>query len=78
MTDLGRRVFGLAAIALGLVGLAWGDFAAVWQPVPKETPAYLGLAYAASKLGARVTVVVPTGASAATGSASSKSCAASI
>jgi len=40
------RVYGLAAVALGLVGLVWGDFAAVWQPVPKELPGRTVLAYA--------------------------------
>src|SRR5471032_677154 len=43
---LGARVFGLAAIALGLVGLAWGDFASVWQPVPAGVPGRMELAYA--------------------------------
>lgn len=46
MTDLGRRVYGAAAIALGLIGLAWGDFAAVWQPVPDGMPGRTVLAYA--------------------------------
>lgn len=46
MIHVGNRVYGAAAIALGLVGLAWGDFAAVWQPVPQETPFYVPLAYA--------------------------------
>jgi uncharacterized membrane protein YphA (DoxX/SURF4 family) len=40
------RIFGLAAVALGLLGLAWGDFAAVWQPVPKDLPGRTALAYA--------------------------------
>jgi uncharacterized membrane protein YphA (DoxX/SURF4 family) len=40
------RVYGLAAIALGLVGLVWGDFASVWQPVPKSLPGRTALAYA--------------------------------
>jgi uncharacterized membrane protein YphA (DoxX/SURF4 family) len=31
--NLGRRVYGLGAVALGLVGLVWGEFATVWQPV---------------------------------------------
>jgi uncharacterized membrane protein YphA (DoxX/SURF4 family) len=48
MTDFGRRVYGAAAVALGLVGLAWGDFAAVWQPVPPQTAGYAALAYAAA------------------------------
>lgn len=29
----GNRVYGFAAIALGLIGLVWGDFATVWQPI---------------------------------------------
>ena len=33
LSNLGRRVYGLAAIALGLIGLIWGDFATVWQPI---------------------------------------------
>jgi uncharacterized membrane protein YphA (DoxX/SURF4 family) len=41
----GARVYGLAAIALGLVGLVWGDFAAVWQPVPQSVPGRTALAY---------------------------------
>lgn len=40
------RVYGLGAIALGLVGLVWGDFAAVWQPVAKSLPGRTALAYA--------------------------------
>jgi uncharacterized membrane protein len=46
MLDLGRRVYGLAAVLLGIVGLAWGDFAAVWQPVPDGMPGRTALAYA--------------------------------
>lgn len=40
------RIYGLAAVAFGLVGLVWGDFAAVWQPVPKTLPGRTALAYA--------------------------------
>lgn len=29
----GRWLFGLSGIALGIIGLAWRDFAAVWQPI---------------------------------------------
>jgi uncharacterized membrane protein YphA (DoxX/SURF4 family) len=43
---LAARVYGLAAIAVGLVGLVWGDFLAVWQPVPKDLPGRTALAYA--------------------------------
>jgi uncharacterized membrane protein YphA (DoxX/SURF4 family) len=39
------RAYGLAAIAFGLVGLKWGDFAAVWQPVPPTLPGRTALAY---------------------------------
>lgn len=31
--DLGRVVYGLAGVALGIIGLVWRDFAAVWQPL---------------------------------------------
>lgn len=40
------RIYGLAAVVLGLVGLVWGDFAVVWQPVPDGVPARTALAYA--------------------------------
>ena len=43
--DLGYRVYGLAAIALGALGLASGDFASVWQPVPAGLPGRAALAY---------------------------------
>jgi len=46
MISLGVRVYGLGALALGLVGLAWGDFALVWQPVPQGLPGRTALAYA--------------------------------
>ena len=39
------RVYGLAGIAFGLVGLSWGDFAAVWQPVPPTVPGRSIMAY---------------------------------
>jgi uncharacterized membrane protein YphA (DoxX/SURF4 family) len=48
--NIGRNVFGVGAAALGMVGLVWGDFATVWQPVPAELPGYRGLAYAAAVL----------------------------
>jgi uncharacterized membrane protein YphA (DoxX/SURF4 family) len=40
------RLYGLSAIVLGLVGWVWGDFASVWQPVPKSLPGRTALAYA--------------------------------
>lgn len=50
MFGFGRHVLGGAAIALGFVGLIYGDFAAVWQPVPKELPRYQDLALGAAIL----------------------------
>jgi uncharacterized membrane protein YphA (DoxX/SURF4 family) len=40
------RIYGAAAVGFALVGLVWGDFAAVWQPVPKDVPGRTALAYA--------------------------------
>lgn len=48
MITFGSRIYGIAAIALGLVGLFWGDFAAPWQPVPDGTSGRTFLAYAAA------------------------------
>jgi uncharacterized membrane protein YphA (DoxX/SURF4 family) len=47
-SNLGSRVYGLGAVALGLVGLVWGDFATVWQPIqalPFTVPHRTALAY---------------------------------
>ena len=46
MITLGVRVYGLGALALGVIGLVWGDFALVWQPVPQGLPGRTALAYA--------------------------------
>jgi len=43
----GRRVYGLGVMALGMVCLAWGDFD-LGQPVPKNFPDRIALAYAAA------------------------------
>lgn len=45
MISLGTRFYGLTVLLLGLVGLAWGDFAAVRQPVPADWPMRTALAY---------------------------------
>ncbi len=45
LSNLGIRVYGLAAIALGFIGLVWGDFATVWQPVPPDVLHRTALAY---------------------------------
>jgi hypothetical protein len=44
--NAGQTIFSLAIIGLGGISLATGHFASVWQPVPKDLPARLILAYA--------------------------------
>jgi len=44
--NLGIHVYGLASIALGIIGFVWADFALVWQPVPDGLPGRTALAYA--------------------------------
>ena len=43
--NIGYRVYGLAALALGVIGIVWADFASVWQPVPEHLPHREMLAY---------------------------------
>ena len=50
MIPLGIRIYGLGAIATGLVGLAWGDFALQWEPVAANFPGRTVLAYIFSAL----------------------------
>jgi len=45
MVPLGIRFYGLGAIALGMVGIIWGDFALQWQPVASWFPGRAVLAY---------------------------------
>jgi uncharacterized membrane protein YphA (DoxX/SURF4 family) len=56
-SDVGRHVFGAAAIIFGVAGLIWGDFASNWQPV-RSVPYHTALAYlaAVSLLGAGIAV----------------------
>lgn len=47
---IGRRVYGLAAIVLGIPGLIFGSFAMLGQPVPTHLPFYQPLLYASCGL----------------------------
>ena len=47
---IGARVYGLAAVALGIPGLIYGSFAAMGLPVPPHIPGYQVLAWAAAGL----------------------------
>ncbi len=41
---LHRLAYGAGAVALGVIGLAFGDFALQWQPIPKDIPGHHALA----------------------------------
>ena len=43
-------MYGLGAVALGLTGLVWGDFAVVWQPAAKGYAGPTPLGYAVAVL----------------------------
>src|SRR3954462_9110096 len=45
MVPVGIRLYGLGAIALGVVGIIWDDFALQWQPVASWFPGRTVLAY---------------------------------
>jgi uncharacterized membrane protein YphA (DoxX/SURF4 family) len=45
MITVGTRVYALGVCALGVIGLAYGDFALVWQPVSSTLPGRTELAY---------------------------------
>jgi uncharacterized membrane protein YphA (DoxX/SURF4 family) len=48
--NLGLHVYGMATIALGIIGLVWGDFASPWQPGQKELPQALAYITGLSQL----------------------------
>ncbi|HEV7660799.1 MAG TPA: DoxX family protein [Allosphingosinicella sp.] len=48
--SIGKRVYGLGAIMLGIPGLIYGSFAAMGLPVPLYVPGYQILAYASAAL----------------------------
>jgi uncharacterized membrane protein len=46
MNNLGARVYGVAAIMMGIAGILWHDFATGWIPAPADLPGRAMLAYA--------------------------------
>src|SRR3984885_4527809 len=60
-SNLGLYVYGGAAIFLGLLGLASGDFATTWQNVGPHVPLRVPLAYlaAAVELAGGVALLLP-------------------
>src|SRR5689334_1516803 len=50
MNNLGARVYGLAAIMMGVAGLLWADFATGGIRIPATLPGHALLAYAVAVL----------------------------
>ena len=57
-----RVIFAIGLIAIGVLGLVYGDFAMQWQPVPAGIPWHTGLAYlcAAIELVLGVAFLIPS------------------
>ena len=49
-TTIGRYVYGAAALALGVIGLAFGVFGGVWQPFPDDAPSRHAITYGVAGL----------------------------
>jgi uncharacterized membrane protein YphA (DoxX/SURF4 family) len=47
---IGRRIYGLGALVLGIPGMIYGNFAALGLPVPAHLPGYYVLFYASAGL----------------------------
>jgi uncharacterized membrane protein len=67
MANLGMYLYGASAVALGIIGLTFHDFATTWQRVPADVPhrTTLALAAAVCELALGAAMLVPRTARAA-------------